>query len=67
MRQNHEKYTYRAIWSEEDQEHVGLCDQLPSLSWIAEKHDEAMAGITQLVADLIRDQEEDRSVGIGSH
>jgi predicted RNase H-like HicB family nuclease len=28
-------YTYRVTWSPEDGEHVGLCVELPSLSWLA--------------------------------
>jgi len=28
-------YTYRVIWSEEDQEHIALCSEFPSLSWLA--------------------------------
>ena len=37
-----EKYTYRVIWSEEDQEFVGLCAEFPSLSWLEEEHDAAL-------------------------
>ena len=29
-----DKFTYRIMWSEEDQEFVGLCAEFPSLSWI---------------------------------
>ena len=29
-----DRYTYRVTWSEEDQEHVGLCAEFPSLSWL---------------------------------
>lgn len=48
-------YTYRVIWSEEDQEYVGLCTEFPSLSWLAETQEEALQGIRQLVADVIED------------
>ena len=27
--------TFRAVWSPEDGEYVGLCDEFPSLSWLA--------------------------------
>ena len=27
-------YTYRITWSAEDNEHVGLCAEFPSLSWL---------------------------------
>lgn len=40
-----EKYTYRVIWSEEDQEFVGLCTEFPSLSWLEEEQDAALHGI----------------------
>ena len=42
-----EKYTYRVTWSEEDQEHVGLCAEFPSLSWLAASTGEALNGITK--------------------
>ena len=50
-----EKYTYRVMWSEEDQEHVGLCAEFPSLSWLSETQGEALNGITKLVADVLKD------------
>ena len=31
---NHTHYTYRIRWSEEDDQFVGLCTELPSLSWL---------------------------------
>ena len=30
---NLDRYTYRLTWSEEDEEHVGLCAEFPSFSW----------------------------------
>jgi len=53
--QNPEMYTYRVIWSEEDQEHVGLCAEFPSLSWLARTPGEALNGVTRLVADTLKD------------
>ena len=35
MALKNDRYTYRVTWSEEDHEHVGLCAELPSLSWLA--------------------------------
>ena len=35
MTVKNDKYTYRVTWSEEDNEHVGLCVEFPSLSWLA--------------------------------
>lgn len=48
-------YTYRVTWSAEDGEHVGLCAEFPSLSWLAETPEAALAGIRQLVADVVAD------------
>ena len=45
-------YTYRVTWSPEDGEHVGLCIEFPSLSWLAETPEEALAGVRKVVADL---------------
>jgi predicted HicB family RNase H-like nuclease len=50
-------YTYRVTWSAEDKEHVGLCVEFPSLSWLAATPEAALAGIRQLVKDVARDME----------
>ena len=50
-----DKYTYRVIWSEEDQEYVGLCAEFPSLSWLDKSQDVAFKGIRKLVAETIDD------------
>ena len=38
-----DRYTYRVVWSDEDQEYVGTVAELPSLSWLA--------------ADVVKDME----------
>ncbi len=48
-------YTYRVTWSEEDGEHVGLCAEFQSLSWLAPDPVAALQGIRQLVADVVED------------
>ena len=48
-------YTYRITWSEEDQEYVGLCVEFPSLSWLDENPEAALAGIRGVVAEAIQD------------
>ena len=48
-------YSYRVNWSAEDSEHVGLCAEFPSLSWLAKTPEEAFTGIRRLVADCIGD------------
>jgi predicted HicB family RNase H-like nuclease len=48
-------YTYRVIWSEKDDAHIGLCAEFPSLSWIADTPEGALRGIRRQVADIIED------------
>ena len=52
---NIERYTYRVTWSAEDDEHLGLCAEFPSLSWLASSPEKALKGIRQLVADVVAD------------
>jgi predicted HicB family RNase H-like nuclease len=48
-------YTYRVTWSPDDEEHVGLCAEFPSLSWLAGTPEEALSGIRAVVADAVED------------
>ena len=48
-------YTYRITWSAEDDEHVGLCAEFPSLSWLAPTHATALSGIQRLVRECLAD------------
>lgn len=48
-------YTYRITWSAEDGEHIGLCAEFPSLSWVAATPAEALAGIRKLVGGVLAD------------
>lgn len=50
-----DRYTYRVTWSEEDGEHVGLCVEFPSLSWLAPTCEGALRGIRKLVAEVVAD------------
>ena len=50
-----DKYTYRVIWSEEDEEFVGLCAEFQSLSWLAGTPENALKGIRRVVSSCIRD------------
>lgn len=52
---NIDHYTYRLTWSAEDREHVGLCAEFPSLSWLAPTQAEALSGIRHVVADVVAD------------
>ncbi len=49
------RYTYRVTWAEEDGEYVGLCIEFPGLSWLASTPEAALAGIRQVVADVVAD------------
>ena len=48
-------YTYRVTWSAEDAEHVGLCAEFASLSWLAPTPEDALSGIRAVVADVVKD------------
>ena len=50
-------YCYRVIWSDDDQEHVGLCAEFPSLSWLAGSPEAALQGIRNVVADAVIDMQ----------
>lgn len=50
-----DKYAYRVIWSEDDEEYVGLCAEFPSLSWLDQSQDAAFRGIRKLVEEIVSD------------
>ena len=50
-----DRYTYRVTWSEEDGEHVGLCAEFPSLSWLEKTPEKALLGIRKLVRETVAD------------
>ena len=54
---NIEHYTYRVTWSREDGEYLGLCTEFPSLSWLASTQEEALAGIRQVVTEVVTDMQ----------
>lgn len=54
---NSKQYAYRVIWSEEDQEFVGLCAEFPSLSWLDQDQEAALRGIVALVKGAVTDME----------
>lgn len=54
---NYQHYSYKLIWSAEDQEFVGLCAEFPSLSYLHEDRSTALEGITNLVKDIVIDME----------
>ena len=54
---NSKQFSYRVLWSEEDQEFVGLCAEFPSLSWLDKDQEAALRGILALVKDTVADME----------
>jgi predicted RNase H-like HicB family nuclease len=48
-------YTYRVAWSVEDGEHVATVAEFPSLSWLAATPVEALAGLADVVRDVLAD------------
>ena len=50
-----DKYAYRVLWSEGDQEYVGLCSEFSSLSWLEPTQEGALKGIRKLVNECISD------------
>jgi predicted RNase H-like HicB family nuclease len=52
-------YTFSVKWSEEDQEHVGLCAEFPSLAWLEKTPEGALAGIRKIVAETVAELIED--------
>ena len=55
MKTEVKKYAYRLIWSEEDQEFVGLCAEFPGLSWLEPDPDDALKGIRSVVKECVDD------------
>ena len=52
---SNDHFTYRLTWSAEDSEHVGLCLEFPSLSWLDATPEAALKGIRQVVAEVVAD------------
>ncbi len=55
---DHTHYTYRVTWSEDDGEHVALCAEFPSLSFLANKPVNAFQGLVALVEEVLQDMKE---------
>lgn len=59
MTLKNDRYAYRVIWSDSDQEYIGLCAEFPALSWLAATPEAALKGIRRVVADGIEIMEAD--------
>jgi Uncharacterized protein encoded in hypervariable junctions of pilus gene clusters len=62
MALKNDRYTYRVTWSEDDNEHVGLCTEFPSLSWLSATPEAALKGIRKLVSEVVEDMETNNEV-----
>ena len=58
IKSENDRYTYRVTWSEEDGEHIGLCAEFPSLSWLAKTPEGALRGVRRLLSQVIADMED---------
>ena len=54
MTLKNDRYAYRVIWSDKDDEYLGLCAEFPSLSWLAGTPEAALKGIRRVVAEGIK-------------
>jgi predicted HicB family RNase H-like nuclease len=48
-------YTYRVAWSVEDEEYVATRLDFPSLSWLAGTQEDALAGLRDVIAEVVHD------------
>ncbi len=55
-----DKYTYRVLWSDEDEEFIGLCAEFPGLSWLAPTSEKALKGIRAVVKDAVADMKKNK-------
>ena len=59
MDEHIDRYTYRVIWSEEDEMYVGLCTEFALLSHLDDTPEKAFAGIRDVVAFAVKLLHED--------
>ena len=59
---NSEFYTYRVTWSQEDKEHVGLCAEFPSLSYLDKDMNKALTGVAKLVSKAVKDMKKNKEI-----
>jgi len=62
MSLKNDHYAYRIVWSEEDQEYVGLCTEFLSLSWLARSPEDALQGIRKVVEKAVSDMKKNGEV-----
>lgn len=50
-----EHYAYRVQWSPEDESYLGTVVELPSLSWLDDSYESALAGIRRVAHEVLED------------
>ena len=55
----HDRYTYRVMWSDEDEMFVGLCAEFGLLSHLDDTPEKAFSGIRDVVAFAVKALDED--------
>jgi hypothetical protein len=51
-------FFFYAIWSEENNQYVGLCDEFPNLCWLEPFIEDALKGIRRCVAEMLAESAE---------
>ena len=54
-----EQYSYRVFWSAEDGEYVGICAELPGLSWLAKQPEAALRGVRGVAREAVEILQQD--------
>ncbi len=60
MALKNDHYTYRVTWSDDDNEHVGLCTEFPGISWLAKTPESALKGVRKVVAEVVNDMKKNK-------
>lgn len=55
MTQSAEDLQYNVVWSVEDNEFVATTPSFPSLSWLDQDKEKAVAGLKAVVAEILND------------
>lgn len=54
-----DEYTYRVLWSDEDEAYVATVAEFPSLSHLADQQHAALRGLVDLVTSVLADMAHD--------
>lgn len=62
-----DRYSYRVLWSEEDQEYVGTVVEFPGLSYLDVDRTRALNGIRDLTKEVVDSNEFDIPTPLGNN